>query len=125
MDSVLDINRRNIVVIGTSAGGLEVLRLLFDGLPMWPPVFVVQHLSAHFPSELDRMLQPATPMHVAFACDRQRIMPNTVYVAPPDRHLVVEGDHVCITRGPRNAVPGRRSMSCSARPWRGTGWRLA
>jgi two-component system chemotaxis response regulator CheB len=47
------------------------------------------------------MLQPAMPMHVAFACDRQRIMPNTVYVAPPDRHLVVEGDHVCITRGPR------------------------
>jgi two-component system chemotaxis response regulator CheB len=109
MASVLDTNRRNIVAIGTSAGGVEVLRLLFAGLPADASAsfFVVQHLSPHFPSELDHMLQSATSMHVTFASDRQRIMPDTVYIAPPDRHLVVEGDHVRITRGPRE---------CRARP---------
>jgi two-component system chemotaxis response regulator CheB len=46
-------------------------------------------------------------MHVTFAHDRQLIMPNTVYVAAPDRHMVIEDDRVRITRGPKE---------CRARP---------
>lgn len=46
-------------------------------------------------------------MHVAFAQDRQLLMPNTVYIAAPDRHLMIEGDRVRVTRGPKE---------CRARP---------
>ncbi|VXB62451.1 Protein-glutamate methylesterase [Massilia sp. 9I] len=40
-------------------------------------------------------------MHVTFADDRQEIMPDTIYVATPDRHLLVEGDRLRVTRGPK------------------------
>lgn len=109
MASVLDCSRRNIVVIGTSAGGVEALRTLFANLPSDSAAsyFVVLHLPAHSPSQLDRILQNVTPMHVTFAHDRQLIMPNTVYVAVPDRHMVLEADRVRVTRGPKE---------CRARP---------
>ncbi|QNA87752.1 chemotaxis protein CheB [Massilia sp. Dwa41.01b] len=103
MDARLNCDRRNIVVIGASAGGVEALRTLFAGLPtdLSASFFVVLHLSPHSPSQLDRILQKTTSMHVAFARDRQPIVPNTVYIAPPDRHLMIEGDQVRVTRGPR------------------------
>lgn len=109
MTSVLDTSRRNIVVIGTSAGGVEALRALFAALPADSSAsyFVVLHIPAHSPSHLDRILQNVTPMHVTFARDRQLIMPGTVYVAAPDRHMVIEGDRVRVTRGPKE---------CRARP---------
>jgi len=109
MSTLLNHNRRNIVVIGTSAGGVQALQALFAALPpdSSASYFVVLHIPAHSPSQLVHILQKVTSMHVTFACDRQLIMPNTVYVASPDRHLMVEGDRVRITRGPKE---------CRARP---------
>lgn len=109
MDTIMDLGKRNIVVIGSSAGGIDALRSLFSGLPSDTSAsfFVTQHLSAQSPSMLDRILQKHTGMHVTFAEDRQLLMPNTVYIAAPDRHLMIEGDRVRVTRGPRE---------CRARP---------
>lgn len=109
MDETADFGKRNIVVIGSSAGGIEALSKLFSSLPhdTSASFLVVQHLSPHSASELDRILQRCTQMHVAFAQDRQILMPDTVYVAPPDRHLMIEGNQVRITRGPKE---------CRARP---------
>ena len=109
MDSLIKADRRNIVVIGASAGGVEALKRLFAALPpdTGASFFIVQHLSPHYPSQLNRILQTVTPMPVAFAADRQPIMADTVYVAAPDRHLMLEDRHVRITRGPRE---------CRARP---------
>jgi two-component system chemotaxis response regulator CheB len=109
MHTLLNHNRRNIVVIGTSAGGVHALQALFAALPPESSAsyFVVLHIPAHSPSHLVHILQKVTSMHVTFACDRQLIMPNTVYVASPDRHLIVEGDCVRSTRGPKE---------CRARP---------
>jgi two-component system chemotaxis response regulator CheB len=108
-NEVRDFGKRNIVVIGSSAGGIEVLIKLFSGLPRDSSAsfLVVQHLSPHSASELDRILQKCTQMHVAFAQDRQLLMPDTVYLAPRDRHLMIEGNCVRITRGPKE---------CRARP---------
>jgi len=105
MDSLLKPNRRNIVVIGASAGGIEALTALFTGLPANSSAsfFVVQHLSPNYESRLDRILQATTTMPVVFGYDRQPIMPDTVYVASPDRHLMVEDDCIRITRGPRES----------------------
>jgi len=103
MDSPLKPGKRNIVVIGASAGGIEALKRLFASLPpdSSASFFVVQHLSASYASQLDRILQSATAMPVVFAFDRQPIMPDTVYLASPDRHMVIEDQHLRITRGPR------------------------
>lgn len=109
MDTIMDFGKRNIVVIGSSAGGIEALRALFSYLPSDSSAsfFVTQHMAAHSPSALDQILQKQTGMHVAFAHDRQLLMPNTVYIAGPDRHLMIEGDRVRVTRGPKE---------CRARP---------
>jgi two-component system chemotaxis response regulator CheB len=105
MDSLLKTSRRNIVVIGASAGGIEALLALFKALPSdtCASYLVVQHLSPHYASELDRLLRSSTSMSVAFAKDQQRIMPDTVYVAAPDRHLLIEGDRIRITHGPKES----------------------
>jgi two-component system chemotaxis response regulator CheB len=105
MDSLLNTGRRNIVVIGASAGGIEALLVLFRALPpdTGASYFVVQHLSPHYGSELDHILQSVTAMSVSFADDQQRIMPDTVYLAGPDRHLLVEGNRIRITRGPKES----------------------
>ncbi|MEW6022316.1 MAG: chemotaxis protein CheB [Pseudomonadota bacterium] len=101
--------RRHIVVIGASAGGVPVLQDLFALLPpdTSASYFVVQHLAAHTPSQLDRVLQGATAMPVHFARNDEPILPDTVYLAAPDRHLLVEDGRTRITRGPRE---------CRARP---------
>jgi two-component system chemotaxis response regulator CheB len=105
MDALIKADRRNIVVIGASAGGVEALKRLLAALPpdTGASFFVVQHLSPHYPSQLNRILQSVTPMPVTFAADRQPIMPDTVYVAAPDRHLMLEDQHVRVTRGPRES----------------------
>lgn len=105
MDALLQPDRRNIVVIGASAGGIDALRALFAQLPttLGASYFVVLHLSPDYPSQLDRILQATTTMPVLFASDRQRIMPDTVYIASPDRHLMVEQESIRITRGPRES----------------------
>ena len=105
MDALLNGCRRNIVVIGASAGGVDALRMLFAALPADASAsyFVVLHLSPHYPSQLDRILQATTTMPVLFPSSGQSIMPDTVYVAAPDRHLMVEHDCIRITRGPKES----------------------
>lgn len=109
MDAITTTGRRDVVVIGSSAGGIEALRRLFPLLPQDSAAtfLVVQHLSPHSPSEIDRILQKCTGMRVAFARERELLLPNTVYIAAPDRHLMVENGRARITRGPRE---------CRARP---------
>jgi len=123
MNEVSGFGKRNIVVIGSSAGGIEALRALFARLPhdASATFFVAQHLSPHSTSELDRILQGCTRMHVAFARYCQLIMPDTVYVAPPDRHLIIEGDRVRVTRGPKEcrARPAVDVLFRSAATWFG------
>jgi two-component system, chemotaxis family, protein-glutamate methylesterase/glutaminase len=95
--------QRDIVVVGASAGGVDTLRTLVAGLPASLPVavFVVLHLSPHDPSYLAPILKKAARLPVECASDGMPIMPGRIYVAVPDRHLLVEQNRVRITRGPR------------------------
>src|SRR3954470_4400487 len=94
---------RDIVVIGASAGGVEALSAIVAGLPADFPaaVFVVLHPSPQSPSILADILERAGPLPARYAEDRERIAPGRVYVAPADRHLVIEPARVRLTRGPR------------------------
>jgi two-component system chemotaxis response regulator CheB len=94
---------RDIIVIGTSAGGVEALSEIVAGLPGDFPasVFVVLHTSPQSPSVLADILDRAGPLPARYAVDRERIKPGRVYVAPADWHLVVEPTRVRLTRGPK------------------------
>lgn len=103
MPDKLDVNMRNIVVIGTSAGGVQALIALFENLPADLPAafLVVLHIPAHEPSMLHRILSRVTSMRVVAARDGERIEARTVYVAIADRHLMLTEEGIRLTRGPK------------------------
>jgi two-component system chemotaxis response regulator CheB len=92
-----------VIVIGASAGGVEALSVLVRGLPpdLSAAVFVVLHIPAHTPSALASILQRCTDLPVVAARDRDPILPGRIYVAPADRHLILEPAGMRVTRGPK------------------------
>jgi two-component system, chemotaxis family, protein-glutamate methylesterase/glutaminase len=92
-----------VIVVAASAGGFQPLRALISGLPTSLPaaVLVVLHVPASGGGSLPGILDRAGPLPAAAAVDGEPIQPGRVYVAPPDRHLLVIKDTVRISRGPR------------------------
>jgi two-component system, chemotaxis family, protein-glutamate methylesterase/glutaminase len=118
-------SNRDILAIGTSAGGFGALRYLAaEFAPDFPAsVLVVIHLPSQFQSSLDAILTQSGPLPACFAADGTRMEPGRIYIAPPDSHLLVDQDQLQLGRGPRenNSRPAIdplfRSMAlcCGAR----------
>ncbi len=94
---------RDIVVIGGSAGSLEVLQRITAALPLDFPasIFVVMHLSADYPSLLPNLLKRWAPLPVSSPEDLEPIERSHIYVARPDHHLQIEDSKIRVQRGPR------------------------
>jgi two-component system, chemotaxis family, protein-glutamate methylesterase/glutaminase len=95
--------RRDIVVLGASAGGVEALLSLARALPtdLDAALFVVLHLSPHGSSVLPQLLNRAGGIRAAHAVAGERVRPGRWYVAPPDHHLLIALDEtVHLGRGP-------------------------
>ncbi|HEY0524528.1 MAG TPA: chemotaxis protein CheB [Stellaceae bacterium] len=95
--------KRDIVVIGASAGGLEPLQHLAAGLPeaFEAALFVVQHIGAGA-SALPTLLGAAGPLRARFPADGETIRPGRIYVAMPDHHMLLTSDgRIRLSRGPR------------------------
>src|SRR5439155_24674565 len=92
--SVPRVAGRDIIVIGASAGGVDALIRLAGGLPPGLPasVFVVCHFPPGGRSVLPDILSRAGPLLATHAADGEAFAPGHVYVAPPDRHLVLAAD---------------------------------
>jgi two-component system, chemotaxis family, protein-glutamate methylesterase/glutaminase len=95
--------KRNLVVIGASAGGIEALQFLLNRLPesFDAPILIVLHTSNHAGSLLPQILQRAGPLPVLHPSDGTLIEKGRVYVAPPNFHMIVEGDMIRVIKGPR------------------------
>jgi two-component system chemotaxis response regulator CheB len=94
---------RDTVVIGTSAGGLAALRTLLSQLPKTyrGSIFIVQHQSPSSAGHLSAALQSVSMLPVRMMDGVQHIAAGEIYVAPPNRHLVIFGDTVLATAGAR------------------------
>jgi len=92
----------SIIAIGASAGGVGALRSLAAALPgtLAAPVLVVLHIGA-FRSELPALLNAAGPLPAKHAEDGETILPGHIYVAPPDRHMIVADGRLRLLRGPK------------------------
>lgn len=94
---------RDVVVVGASAGGVAAVRRLVAELPpdFGAALFVTIHRGLQGPPVLAQVLDSAGPLPAAAARDGEPFAPGRIYVAPPDRHLLVGRDHVHVRRGPR------------------------
>jgi two-component system, chemotaxis family, protein-glutamate methylesterase/glutaminase len=94
---------RDIVVLGGSAGSIEILAELVRDLPPDFPgsLFVVVHFPGSVRSTLPRILSRAGPLPAQHPRDGEPIEPGRIYVAPPDCHLHISEGHVHLTRGPK------------------------
>ncbi|GIZ50109.1 chemotaxis protein CheB [Noviherbaspirillum aridicola] len=82
------------VLVGASAGGVEALGTLLEALPPSFPaaVLVVQHLPPDRGTVLPALLARRCARPVKEAEDKEPVQAGTVYLAPPDYHLLVEPD---------------------------------
>src|SRR5262245_22568922 len=94
---------RDLVVIGGSAGALEALRALLAATPatLQSTLLVAIHRSPDLPGAMPEVLSRATALPAHYAVDGETFRRGNVHIAPPDHHLLVSGDQLRVTRGPR------------------------
>jgi two-component system chemotaxis response regulator CheB len=95
--------RRDVVVVGASAGGIEALKGLFAKLPAALPaaIAVVIHRSPYYVSRLGHLLSRDSRLPVIEPVQATPLEPGRIYLAPRDRHLVLEDGRLAVDPGPR------------------------
>jgi two-component system, chemotaxis family, protein-glutamate methylesterase/glutaminase len=114
---------RDIIVIGASAGGVQALSTLVADLPhnLSAAVFIVLHISANSPSLLPSILRRESKLPIEHAVHGEPIVRGRVYVATPDRHLIIEDGRVNLVHGPKENLhrPSIDALFRSAARWAG------
>ncbi|SDL45633.1 chemotaxis protein CheB [Pedobacter antarcticus] len=93
---------KNIITIGASAGGISAVSELASGLKLEldAAVFVVIHISKNSLVEIIRQqIQKRTSLKCVVAADGDRIKKNVIYLAPPDRHMMLEKGKILVEKG--------------------------
>lgn len=95
--------KQDMIAIGGSAGSGPVLKQILGSLPRDLPasIFIATHIPAHSPGYLAETLSRDCPLPVKQAIDGQPIETGHVYVAAPDRHLLLIDGTIRLGEGPR------------------------
>jgi len=98
--------KREIVVIGGSAGSLDAIKVVLNhfAADLAAAVIVVIHLRARERSFLAQALSLACPLPVLSVADHQRIEKGKVYVAILNHHVIVAKDHFHLSQGPKEGL---------------------
>ena len=85
----------DVVALAASAGGLNALTHVLAGLPADFPaaLVVVQHLDPRHRSVMADILARRCKLPVKEAIEGEQVQPGHAYIAPPNRHLLVNPDH--------------------------------
>lgn len=88
-----------VVALGASAGGLEALEKFFDNMPADSGLafVVVQHLSPDFKSLMNELLARHTKLAIHRVTDRIQIEPNSIYLIPPKKEMIVAEGRLLLT----------------------------
>lgn len=94
MTPAVDVRLCDVVALVGSAGGIRALENVLERLPgdLDAAVIVVLHLAPEHPSMLAHVLDRKSALPVREAVDGEQLEPRTVYVAPPNAHLVVSAE---------------------------------
>jgi len=80
-----------IIAIGASTGGTEAIREVLERMPADSPgIVVTQHIPAAFSGSFAKRMDSISAMTVVEASDGDQIIPGHAFIAPGDRHLIVE-----------------------------------
>ncbi|RMC99752.1 chemotaxis protein CheB [Aquitalea palustris] len=83
--------RQTVIVVGSSTGGTEALRVLLSALPpTMPPILVTQHMPELFTKSFAARLDSLCQLQVKEAEDGERLQAGTVYIAPGHSHLLLK-----------------------------------
>lgn len=93
----------DLIVVGTSAGGVQALQKLVSGLParLEAAVCVALHLPAEYESFLPQILSRAGSLPAEHPADGALLEMGRIYCAPADRHLLFEDGRLRVVRGPK------------------------
>lgn len=88
-------NKVEVIVIGTSSGGVEALMRILPEFkkPSKLAVAVVIHLPANGNNLLPSLLAPDCDFFIREATPGEELLPETIYFSPVDYHLSLEPDH--------------------------------
>jgi two-component system, chemotaxis family, protein-glutamate methylesterase/glutaminase len=114
--------RSRVIVIGASAGAVDVLLRLARELPRDTParVLVALHIGTNR-SLLPELLSSQGGLPAHHGRDGEPLLAGRIYVAPPDRHMLIERDQLRLTRGAKehHARPAVDPLFRSAARWHG------
>ena len=80
-----------LIAIGASTGGTEAIKELLIAMPADSPgIVITQHIPQAFSAPFAARMNSVCEMTVFEASDGQQIVPGHVYIAPGDKHLIVE-----------------------------------
>jgi two-component system chemotaxis response regulator CheB len=93
---------RRIITIGGSLGGVAALHRLAGLLPadLGVPVVAVQHIGIQR-SRLPELLGAVGHLSASHVVDGEPLRAGHLHIAPPDHHVLVEGDLLRLTKGPK------------------------
>lgn len=106
-----------LVVVGSSAGGIEALTTLVASLPEDFPAAMIlaQHLDPTRPSHLPGILASKTSLTVETVHDHAKLLPATIYVIPPNQHVrVLDGELEVVPDGMDRPTPSINTLLTSA-----------
>ncbi|HEY8936523.1 MAG TPA: chemotaxis protein CheB [Cyclobacteriaceae bacterium] len=83
------------IVAGVSAGGMKALKILLTDLPasFSLPIIIVQHVSPESGNTWITILDKTCKLKIKEADEKEKIEKGTVYIAPPNYHLLIEKDN--------------------------------
>lgn len=91
MKSDQNVNLDSLVVVGSSTGGTEAVRVMLEGMPSQiPPILIVQHIPPVFSAAFADRLNSLFPFEVKEACHGDEVKKNTVFIAPGGKQMGVK-----------------------------------
>ena len=101
-------SRRDVIVIGGTAGSLPVLRVVAAGLPadLRAIVCVAVHVAPSRKNPVPAAFQTVKGLQISETINGERLAYGRVYIAPPDHHLLIDDSRAYVAHGPKEN--GRR-----------------
>src|SRR5713226_3439384 len=98
------VSNQQLVVVGSSAGGIEALSALVASLrPDFPaPIVIAQHLDPTRPSHLQNILSSRTKMPVRIVENHELLAPGIIFVVPSNRQVEITDHEVRVSVGHSN-----------------------